>query len=129
MKLGGSSNANGFMIYDYDTRIAVRSENYEQSFIVVPIFRKVTPAEQASIEDAMRDNRISKWHATEHKLVNLLMSSKTLTLENLKAEPMTHPDCGTHNRLLKEPEEYHLREAINVGLEYLRRKQTISSKN
>ena len=138
MDIRGSSNWQGFCICDFETisdaakRIMVRSEKYADAWKIRPsmaLTAGMTPIQQASLETAIEIEEMSKWHATEHKLINLLMSGKPLTIENLKIETMIAPDCGIRNKYLKEPEDEKLKEAIKVGLEFLRKRKALTLKN
>lgn len=61
-----------------------------------------------------------EWHATEHKVIQLLESGKLLTLENLREMPMTSKYCGANNTDLKLPPEKKLKEALKVAKQYRR---------
>ena len=138
MDIRGSSNWQGFCICDFETisdaakRIMVRSEKYADAWKIKPsvaLTAGMTPVQQASLETAIEIEEMSKWHAIEHKLINLLMGGKPLTIENLKAETMICPHCGINNKYLKEPEDEKLKEAIKVGLEFLRKRKALTLKN
>lgn len=125
MKIAGSSNWLGFFLFDMKTGITVRSKRYADALKIrphVPLTGMMTPAEQASLEDSIEIEEKGKWHATEHKLIYLLKNGKDLTLANLRAAPKELPECGGRNINLKEPEDEKLKEAIDVGLRFLRLK-------
>lgn len=64
------------------------------------------------------NNSLREWHATEHKLVNLIENGERLRLENLERAPMSHCRCVVGNTILREPSEKKLREALRVGQIY-----------
>jgi len=116
MKFIGGCNWKGFFILDKEDGTQVLSEKYKDQ-------------DKAPPEDAIKTDEKSEWHAIEHKLINLITSGKELTLENLRAASIINAECGNSNRFLKEPGDEKLKEGINVGLEYLRLKTPLGSKN
>lgn len=60
-------------------------------------------------------NKVARWHAAEHKIINLLIENMPLTLEEAKKISSVVTLCGNNNKILADPTDTQLLEVLEAG--------------
>lgn len=132
MTIGGESNNTGFCIRD-DAGTEVKSTDFETETyecteaespeLILAFLVNMDNPEKFKEEAGRLVKERSQWHATEHKLINLLKDGQKLTIKNIRMAPKEITNCTADNKGLEDPDDKKLREGIRVGKKYLRLKK------
>lgn len=129
-EINGSSDPFGFKIYNREgILVQVSSDSYKDNIFLFIIYASIsaTPligAPHITVATILAIFlyyvcELTQWHATEHKLINVLEKQEILTIESLKKASKKHPKCGGNNIFLSEPSCRKIEQALEAGKKYI----------
>lgn len=113
----GTSNCNGVKINWQAIPVKdVFSSYFYMENIEVGKEEKTSKYDKRGIFDFFSTKkRVARWHAAEHKIINLLVNDIPLTLGESKKSSAISYKCGIKNDLLANPTDSQLLEVLEVG--------------